>query len=331
MIIEERAYARAGLLGNPSDGYFGKTISIIIKNFGANVTLYQSPELKIEPEAHDKNEFPNIYSLIESIKIHGYYGGDRLIKAAIKIFAEYCQQNDIRIENKNFTIRYHSTLPRQVGLAGSSAIVTAAMRALTKFYDVRIPLEIQPSLALKAEAGELRITAGLQDRVIQAYEGCVYMDFDKKLIETKNHGLYERLTPSVFDNLYLAYNVELGKVSGAVLNDLKIRYERGDTEVIATLQEIASLAEQGKKLLMNGDIDALHALVNRNFDLRRKIMKISESNLELIRIARACGASASFAGSGGSIVGFYNNNETLTKLIIELKKLKARVIKPFIF
>jgi len=49
LIIEERAYARAGLLGNPSDGYFGKTISIIVKNFGAQVTLYQSPELKIEP------------------------------------------------------------------------------------------------------------------------------------------------------------------------------------------------------------------------------------------------------------------------------------------
>jgi glucuronokinase len=331
LIIEERAYARAGLLGNPSDGYFGKTISIIIKNFGAQITLYQSPELKIEPEAHDKNEFANIYSLIESIKIHGYYGGDRLIKAAIKIFAEYCQQNDVKIENKNFTIRYHSTIPRQVGLAGSSAIVTATMRALTKFYDVRIPLEIQPSLALKAEAGELRITAGLQDRVIQAYEGCVYMDFDKKLLDAKNHGIYERLNTTLFENLYIAYKVELGKVSGFVLNDLKTKFENGDSEVIETLQEIASLAEKGKKVIMDGDSDELNILINRNFDLRRKIMKISESNLELVTIARACGASASFAGSGGSIVGLYKNNEMLTKLIIELKKINARVIKPFIF
>ncbi|MBM3786580.1 MAG: hypothetical protein FJW30_19655, partial [Acidobacteria bacterium] len=28
MWIETYAYARAGLLGNPSDGYFGKTISL---------------------------------------------------------------------------------------------------------------------------------------------------------------------------------------------------------------------------------------------------------------------------------------------------------------
>ena len=45
MIIEQRAYARAGLLGNPSDGYYGKTISITVKNFGAHITLYESPEL----------------------------------------------------------------------------------------------------------------------------------------------------------------------------------------------------------------------------------------------------------------------------------------------
>jgi glucuronokinase len=216
-------------------------------------------------------------------------------------------------------------------LAGSSAIVTATMRALTRFYNVPIPLELFPSVVLRAEARELGITAGLQDRVIQAYEGCVYMDFEKKLLETKNHGYYERLVPSVFDNLYLAYKVELGKISGVVLNDLKVRFERGDADVIATLKEIASLAEKGKKVLMDGDMEALHGLVNRNFDLRRKIIKISESNLELIETARACGASASFAGSGGAIVGFYNTNETLTKLIIELKKLKARVIKPFVF
>jgi glucuronokinase len=330
LIIEERAYARAGLLGNPSDGYFGKTISIIVKNFGAHVTLYQSPELRIEPQEQDRNEFPNIHSLIERIKVHGYYGGDRLIKATIKTFAEYCLQNDIRIESKNFTIRYHSTIPRQIGLAGSSAIITATMRALTKFYNVTIPLEIFPTVVLNVETQELGITAGLQDRVIQAYEGCVYMDFDKKLLAEKKHGRYERLSPPILDNVYIAYKTELGKVSGTVLNDIRSRYDRGDREVIDTLAEIASLAEKGRAPLLAGDIPALHSLINRNFDLRKKIMAISERNLEMINTARSCGASSSFTGSGGSIIGFYHDNETLTKLIIEMKKLNARVIKPFV-
>jgi glucuronokinase len=205
------------------------------------------------------------------------------------------------------------------------------MLALTRFYKVDIPLEVFPTVVLKAETEELGINAGLQDRVIQAYGGCVYMDFDKKLVETRQHGHYDRLTPKTLDNLYIAYKVELGKVSGTVLNDIRARYDRGDTEVIDTLNQIASLAEQGKQLLIDGDIDTLNKIIDRNFDLRRKIMNISDSNLELVKTARACGASAKFAGSGGSIVGFYNNDETLTKLIIEMKKIKARVIKPFIF
>ena len=331
MIIEERAYARAGLLGNPSDGYFGKTISITIKNFGAHITLYESPELKIEPQEQDINEYANIYSLIERVKIHGYYGGDRLIKAAIKTFAEYCRNNGIKCDNKNFTIRYHSTIPRQVGLAGSSAIITAALRAMTRFYNVEIPPEIFPSVVLKVEADELGINAGLQDRVIQAYGGCVYMDFEKRKLEKKGHGTYERISPPIPENIYIAYKVELGKVSGTVLNDIRARYDRGDKEVIDTLAEIAALAEKGRTALETGDVGLLNELIDKNFDLRCKIMNISDSNMALVNTARACDASAKFTGSGGSIIGLYNDNETLTKLIIEMKKLNARVIKPYIF
>jgi len=39
-VIRRRAYARAGLMGNPSDGYGGKTISFTIPDFCAEVVLY---------------------------------------------------------------------------------------------------------------------------------------------------------------------------------------------------------------------------------------------------------------------------------------------------
>ena len=65
---------------------------------------------------------------------------------------------------------FETNVPRQVGLAGSSAIITALWKALMVFYDVseeQIPLELQASLVLKVEQEELGIAAGLQDRVIQ--------------------------------------------------------------------------------------------------------------------------------------------------------------------
>jgi glucuronokinase len=330
LIIEERAYARAGFLGNPSDGYFGKTISISVKNFGAHISLYESPELVIEAQPEDTNTYNNMHSLVERIKLHGYYGGDRLIKAAIKKFFQYCQDNSIQIENKNFTIRYRSNIPRQVGLAGSSAIITATMKALLRFYGVKVPKEMLPTLILNAEVDELGINAGLQDRVIQVFQGCVFMDFEKVHVQKYNYGQYEAIDPKRLSNLYIAYKTELSKVSGAVLNDIRARYDKGDKDVINTLSEIGNLAVKGKDYIKQGKISELKEIMDINFNLRSKIMDISDSNKELVTTARACGASAKFAGSGGSIIGIYDDNEMLTRLIVEMKKIKARVIKPYI-
>ena len=189
MIIRTAAYARAGLIGNPSDGYFGKTISVIVRNFAARITLYESPDLVIVPSQQDHSRFKNIPDLVRDVKLNGYYGGVRLIKATIKRFAEYCTLHSIELPERNFTIEYQTNIPRQVGLAGSSGIITATLRALMQFCGVQgIPKETQPSLILSVERDELGISAGLQDRVIQVYEGAVYMDFRRDLVENEGRG-----------------------------------------------------------------------------------------------------------------------------------------------
>jgi glucuronokinase len=324
MIIETQAYARAGLLGNPSDGYFGKTISIIVKNFSASVSLYEAPELRIEPMDEDLSVYRSIHELADSLEANGYYGGERLVKAAIRTFHRYARSNNLQLHNRNFAVRYRSSIPRQVGLAGSSAIVTATMRALIKFYQIDVPIEVLPSLILSAEKDELGINAGLQDRVIQTYEGCVYMNFAKEIMDAKGHGQYERLDTSLLPNLYIGYKTQLSKVSGVVLNDLATRYKNNDPLTLQTLARLAQVAEEGKTALLKRDY------VTLNFDLRRKIMNISDSNIEMVECARACGASAKFPGSGGSIIGIYPSDEVLNKLIVELKQIKVRVIKPYV-
>ncbi len=330
MIIETRADARAGLLGNPSDGFFGKTIAISVRNFGASISLYESPELLIEAQSQDGNSFRSIFHLRDSVTMLGYNGGIPLIKAGIKKFTDFCELHNIRLPNRNFTVRYRSSIPRQVGMSGSSAILVALMRALMKFYDIEIPLEELPRLVMVAETEELGIAAGLQDRVIQSYEGCVYMNFDKNLIETRGYGEYERLDPRLLPRLYVAYNTNLSKVSGKIHSDVRARFDRGEEKIVNTLSEIASLAETGKGYLLEGRPEKLHELMDRNFDLRRSIYDISETNLALINKARSLGASAKFAGSGGTIIGIYRDDEMLNRLFVELKKYNARVIRPYI-
>ncbi len=328
--METRAFARAGLLGNPSDGYFGKVIAISIKNFWAGVSLQESSVIQIKTNEQDWNTFSNIRERAEKIDLYGYYGGVRLIKAAIKKFYEFCLNQDIQLADKNFTIQYVSTIPRQLGLGGSSAIITAAIRALMEFYNVAIPMETFPSIILDAELDELGINAGLMDRVVQVYEGCIYMNLEEKLIKEKGHGIYEQLDPKLLPDLYIAYKPELGKESGRVLDDIRVGYEKGDRFVIDTLSHIAEKADLGKQALLQGNMDKLHDLMNENFDLRSKIMKISSSNLEMIQTARQCGASAKFAGSGGSIIGMVKDEDMYSRLVFELDKLEAKVIKPIV-
>ena len=328
MIIESTAFARAGLLGNPSDGYFGKSIGIAVRNFNATVTIQESPELRIQSHPDDRNVFHTIHDLVDSVKHTGYYGGERLIKAAIKVFYGFCMDNNIGLDDRNFTLNYSSSIPRQVGLAGSSAIVTAAFRALMKFYHVDIALEILPNLILSSEIDELRIQAGLMDRVVQVYEGCVYMDLNEKLIHSRNHGRYVRLDPSRFPHMYIAYKESLSKVSGHTHQDLRTRYDQGDREVVETLQQIAQLAEQGKEAIEKGDHDLLHVLIDKNFDLRQRIMSINRNNLDLINTARQCGASAKFAGSGGAIIGIVRDDAMYRFLSRTFQKFGVQLIKP---
>lgn len=330
MSIETRAFARAGLLGNPSDGYFGKIIAITVKNFYASVSLRESDILRIETPDEDLNVYPGVDELVGKIAQFGYYGGIRIILAAIKTFADYCKNRDIKLRDKNFAIRYKSTIPRQLGLGGSSAIVTAAVRALMGFYDVDIPVEVLPSLILDAELKELGINAGLMDRVIQVYEGCVFMDLNKKVLKKKGHGIYEKLDTALLPNLYVAYKPSLGKVSGQVLDDIRLGYEKNDRLVLDTLRSLAELADKGKHALLQGNHDLFFELMNENFDLRSKIMKISESNFEMIHAARQCGASAKFAGSGGSLIGMYEDEDMFSRLKAELENLQAVVIQPII-
>src|SRR5713101_1298285 len=188
LLVRKRAFARAGLVGNPSDGYHGRTISIAVRDFWAEVVLYEWDSVDIVLAEDDRASFHSVQDLARDVALHGYYGGIRLIKATIKRFVDYSRVAGVTLHEQNFSIRYHTTIPRQVGLAGSSAIITATLRCLMEFYHVDIPVDVQPSLVLSVERDELGVAAGLQDRVAQTYEGLVYMDFGAER-ERIVHGL----------------------------------------------------------------------------------------------------------------------------------------------
>ena len=328
MIIETHSYPRAAVIGNPSDGYFGKTIAFLFSNFRASVQLYHSPELKIYPQGLDITSFDSIHQLVENVNLNGYYGGIRLLKGTIKVFYDYCDKQNIQIDGRNFTIRYHSNIPLRLGLAGSSAIITACMKALMSFYNVDIPKPIMANLVLSVETEELGIAAGLQDRVAQAYEQPVYMDFEKRTMQKQGYGNYEELEAVNFKNMYIAFRKNLSEGTEVVHNNLRARYNIGEKVVLDAMKKWIGLTDAYRVALEQNDQQAMHDLINQNFDLRKSLIPVSQGNIEMVETARSVGASAKFTGSGGAIIGTYRDEGMFDQLVKVLGKKEIEVIKP---
>ncbi len=328
MIIEQHAYPRAALIGNPSDGYFGKTIAFVFSNFRAKVQLYNTPNLEIIPERMDVDAFESMEDLANRVSSNGYYGGMRLIKAAIKVFYQYCTNNDIKLDSRNFTIRYCSDIPLRLGLAGSSAIITACMKAMMSFYEVSIEKPVLANLILSVENVELGIPAGLQDRVAQVYETPVFMDFSKALMDKQGFGTYIPLSSEALPNMYIAFRRQLSEGTEVLHNNLRARYNIGEPAVLAAMKEWAELTEQFRLALASNNETEMAALINRNFDLRRSLVSIEPGNIDMVELARSTGASAKFTGSGGAIIGTYTDQTMFDRLKQTLATNNIEVIKP---
>jgi glucuronokinase len=331
LLIRKKAFARAALVGNPSDGYHGKTISLVVPDFWAEATLYEWDQVEVVWSQEDHGRFDSVDELVRDVRLHGYYGGVRLVKATVKKFVDYCRRQGHRLDNQNFAVRYESNIPRQVGLAGSSAIIVATLRCLMEFYGVVIPRRVLPSLALSVETEELGIAAGLQDRVVQVYEGLVYMDFDRATMEEIDGlrcGAYQPLDPAMLPPLYLAYSTNVSEPTEVFHNDLRARYVQGEPAVVEAMTRFAALAAEAKDALLVGDARRLGRLIDANFDLRLSICRLPAEHVEMVKRARGAGASAHFAGSGGAILGAYPNEETFGRLKSELEAIGCRVIRP---
>mmetsp|Transcript_30139 Transcript_30139/g.84930 ORF Transcript_30139/g.84930 Transcript_30139/m.84930 type:complete len:639 (-) Transcript_30139:115-2031(-) len=313
--ITRRAHARVGLVGNPSDGFFGKTIAVSVENFWAEASIEESARLQLVPHPlNDPNEFGSLSDLHGISRKEGYQGGLILLQATCKKFYEYCTRNGIALAKRNFTLSYNTNIPRQVGLAGSSAIVTAVLQCLMRFFGLTehdIPKHLQPSFVLSVEMEELYIQAGLQDRVIQTYEGCMYMDFAEEYVKNRGYGEYTRLPVENLPPLWLAYLPDPSN-SGKIHSDVKARWKQGENKVVEGMKKFAEYTDRGREAILKSDWEAFGKVMNDNFALRRDIYGdacLGESNIRMVEVAQAEGVPVKFPGSGGAVVGMCANEE----------------------
>jgi glucuronokinase len=154
------------------------------------------------------------------------------------------------------------------------------------------------------------------------------MDFSRELMEAHGHGNYERMDSRLLPNVYVAYRTSLSEGTEVFHGNLRERWQRGDPDVVSAMKTWAGYAEEGRACLLSRNYSRLNELIDANFDLRSQIYQIDRGNLEMVHTARAGGATANFAGSGGAIVGTYKNDEVFTSLKESMGAIGVAVIKP---
>lgn len=117
-IIHTKTFARIGLMGNPSDGFNGKTLSMLISNFWADVTLIphsDSRDTRIVFERNyvlDPNVFESAQEISHVVGLDGYQGAMPLFLALIRVFVSWCAERKIELKSSGFRVFCSTNIPR---------------------------------------------------------------------------------------------------------------------------------------------------------------------------------------------------------------------------
>jgi glucuronokinase len=281
------AAARAALAGNPSDGYGGAVLAVVLPGHAANACACPGNGIEISPESE-------------------------LVRATTERFARERAPG-----TRGAAVRWSTSIPRGVGLGGSSAIVIATLRALCELHGVELGRSELAEMALAVETEDLGIAAGLQDRVAQAYGGLTFMDFAPGFEGDR----YEPLDLGLLPPSVVGWRTDTGGESGVVHAGLRERFEAGERVVSESLTKLARLARDGRAALLARDTGELMRCVDRSFDARRRMIELDPRHVEMVQGARACGAGVNYAGSGGAIIAVCADHATREVVTRELREM----------
>ncbi len=276
-----------------------------VAGMAATVELEPADDVVVVPGPGDAPAWVDLDALCTDVDRHGLGTGTQLLTATIRTFCDVL--DGLGLDRPGgFQLRYSTGIPRAVGLAGSSALVLAALSVLGRHAGLTWPAAVLPPVALGVETGRLGIAAGLQDRVVQSRGGLVAMDFSELRSEARfgvRHGEDEAVDPERLPALFLGWRTGAAEPSDGFHRVLRARFDDGDAVVRRSLQRLAALVLDGRAALRWGDTVRFGALMAENMAIRRTLAPVAPAQLIPIDRLSEAGIPATFTGSGGAVVG----------------------------
>lgn len=292
--IVASAPARANLIGNPSDLYGGAVLGCAVP-LRARVVIEPAPALVLASGGESA-----------AVAGPGDLGlrGDRFDVARSALRAELETAGALPA----LRIAYESEIPFGSGIAGSTALLVALLRALAAY---RGEAPSPYALAERSRATERRlldVACGWVDHYLCTFGGLRYVDLRGKERDDAPPGApyatVEDLAPQVPLVPFVLAFTGVSHHSGSVHAPIRARWERGETVVVKAYERMAAIAREGKTALLHADWPALGALLDENHALTRELGGSGDANERLLDAARragAPGAKLAGAGAGGTI------------------------------
>jgi galactokinase/mevalonate kinase-like predicted kinase len=303
-MIRSSAPARAGIVGNPTDGYGGTVVSCSLAE-RATVTLAPADSTLLEVCGHRTTvRSPEDLALTEDYS--------DVAKAVLRMFGS-------AVMERRFHLMATTTVPMRAGLAGSTAMVTAVLGAVLRLLEVELNRYQVAETARKIEFEILRVTCGFQDQYMTTFGGLNCVDFRGKDPRATGEPVFatvEPLGPYVTELPMVLANTGVQHHSGRVHQGFRQRWLEGDPAVVRGYERIAELAREGKRALLNGDWACLGEAMNENHAIQRDLGGSGEANERLIAAARAAGAwgaKLAGAGHGGTILALHPEPEEVAR------------------
>ena len=296
---EGRATARAGVAGNPSDALGGAALAVPVPTLGARVRLCDADRLRVRREPPEPG-WASVSELATLTERLGHDGGDRLVTAAVVTLHRHLCDEGIDHDDAPFEAQWSTDVPRSVGLAGSSALVIATMRALAQRWGIELAAPRLAELALRTEVDELGIAAGWMDRAVQAHAAPTLVDRRVDPDAALPHmAVVEPVAPL---ELLVAWDPAGASPSGRLHGRLRERLAAGDPGLGRLLDQLVDTARTAATALAAADPGSLAELVDRSCELRRRLGALDAVTAGLVEQVRSAGGAATSAGSGGAVL-----------------------------
>jgi glucuronokinase len=296
--------ARVGLVGNPSDGFGGAVLATVVPPLAATVTATVADHVAFDG-AGASLRWPSLGDWLAAVGAEGHGDEQRLISAALWTLVRHVGTR----RGRGVELGWTTTVPRSVGLAGSSALAVGVIDATAAAWRIHLDRRVVAALALRAEREVLGIAAGWQDRIVQSFGRTVLVDAAEMHVVDG----VEVPSVSVLDDHGIGVLVGWSAADAASSDSYHAPLRRSPEALAAPMSELAELARNAAVAWAHGDASAVGSAMDAGWAVRQACAPLRDDHTALVELVRSTGAHATTPGSGGSVVAVSSDPATLVR------------------